>query len=165
MLAWMGRTKETQTYLMGAQWEDAQSRSPSINSPIESLAPDASVGESRQPVEIIGQTSLPQSLHMAVEERRVPEGGSPLTSPTDVTEASEGADPKCQITQFLEGGMSKILRAEDAIDVVTSVLLTAAKMRIQAGKFGFKMILIGTTTNTADIRKYTEQSIVELPVK
>jgi len=52
--------------------------------------------------------------------------------------------------------MSEILRPEDAIDVITSVLLTAAKIRIQAGKFGFKMITLGTTTNTAEIRKYIE---------
>jgi len=46
---------------------------------------------------------------------------------------------------------------------MTSVLLTAAKMRIQVGKFGFEKITIGTTANTAEIRKYTEQSLVELP--
>jgi hypothetical protein len=65
-----------------------------------------------------------------VEENTVLEGGSPLILPTDVTEASEGADPKCQITQLLEGGISEILWAEDAINVMTSVLLTAAKIRI-----------------------------------
>jgi len=54
--------------------------------------------------------------------------------------------------------MSEILRAEDAVDVMTSVLLTAAKIRIQAGKFGFERILIGTTTNIANIRKYTEHA-------
>jgi hypothetical protein len=43
------------------------------------------------------------------------------------------------------------------------VLLNAAKIRMQAGKFSFERILIGTTTNIADIRKYTEQSLVELP--
>ena len=36
-------------------------------------------------------------------------------------------------------------------------------IRIQAGKFGFKLITIGTTTNIAEIRKYTEQTLVELP--
>jgi hypothetical protein len=45
---------------------------------------------------------------------------------------------------------------------MTSVLLTIAKIRIQAGKFGFEGIGIGTTTNIADIRKYTEQTLVEL---
>ncbi len=60
------------------------------------------------------------------------EGGNPLILPTDVTEASEGADPKFRITQLL-GRMSEILRAGDAINVITSVLLTAAKIRIQAG--------------------------------
>ena len=97
-----------------------------------------------------------------MEENAVSEGGNPLMLPTDVTEGSEGADPKFRITQLL-GGMSGILRAEDAINVMTSVLLTAAKIRIQAGKFGFEMRLIGTTTNTADIRKYTEQSLVDSP--
>jgi hypothetical protein len=58
--------------------------------------------------------------------------------------------------------MSEILRSEDAIDVITSVLLTAAKIQIQASKFGFKMIIVETTTNIAEIRKYTEQSLVEL---
>ena len=148
--------------LCGAQCEDARSRSLSITPSIESLARDASVSESRQPVEIMGQTSLPESLHMAVEENAVLEGRSPLILPTDVTEASDGADPKRQITRLLEGGMSEILRAEDAVDIMTSVLLTAARIRIQAGKFGFERILIGTTTNIADIRKYTEQSLVEL---
>jgi hypothetical protein len=100
---------------------------------------------------------------MTVEESAVPEGESPLTPPTDITEASEGADPKRQITQSLEGGMSEILQSEDAVDIMTSVLLNAAKIRMQAGKFGFERILIGTTTNIADIRKYTEQSLVELP--
>jgi hypothetical protein len=65
--------------------------------------------------------------------------------------------------QFLEGGMAGILSSEDAIDVMTSVLLTAARIRIQAGKFGSERINIGTTTSIADIREYTEQSLVKLP--
>jgi hypothetical protein len=47
---------------------------------------------------------------------------------------------------------------------MTFVLLTAAKIQIQASKFGFKMITVGTT-NIAEIQKYTEQSLVELPFK
>jgi hypothetical protein len=58
--------------------------------------------------------------------------------------------------------MSKILRFEDAVDIITSVLVSAVKIRIQAGKFGFEQIFIGTTTNSAEIRKYTEQLLVEL---
>jgi hypothetical protein len=98
-------------------------------------------------------------------ESAAAEGESPLTSLPDITDASKeaGGDSKCQITQPLEGGMSEILRSEDAIGVMTSVLLTAAKIQIQAGKFGFNMITVGTTTNIAEIRKYTEQSLVELP--
>jgi hypothetical protein len=127
------------------------------------VATNVSVGQSQQPVEVIAQTSPPQSLHMAMEENAVPEGKSPHTPPPDVTDASEAADSKSQIAQFLEGSMSEILRSEDAIDVMTDVLLTAAKIRIQAGKFGFEMITIGTTTIVAEIRKYTEKSLVELP--
>ena len=59
--------------------------------------------------------------------------------------------------------MSEILRFEDAVDVMASMLVSAVKIRIQAGKFGFKMVTVGTTTNIAEIGKYTEQSLVELP--
>ena len=59
--------------------------------------------------------------------------------------------------------MSEIPRPEDAVDVMTSVLLTTAKVRIQAGKFGFKSVKLKTTTNTITIREYTE--LVELPFK
>ncbi len=124
------------------------------------------MGEPQQPIEIIAQTSLPQSLHIASEEESAAaEGESPLTSLPDIMDASKEArgDSKCQITQPLEGGMSEVLRFEDAVDVMTSVLLTAAKTRIQAGKFGFKMITVGTITNIAEIWKYTEQSFVVLP--
>jgi hypothetical protein len=98
-----------------------------------------------------------------VEDNAVLKGGSPLILPTDVTEVSKGADPKCQVTQLLEGNMSEILWAKDAINVMTSVLLIAVKIRIQANKFSFEMRLIGTTTNTANIRKYTEQSLMDPP--
>ena len=52
--------------------------------------------------------------------------------------------------------MPDILYLEDAVDVMTSVLLTAARIRIQAGKFGFKEVILGTTTNVTKIRQYTE---------
>jgi hypothetical protein len=100
---------------------------------------------------------------MVMEESAVRERKSPVTSLPDVTDASKEAGSKCQITQFLEGGMSEIRRSEDAVEVMTSMLLNAPKIRIQAGKFGFEKIAIGTITNTAEIRKYTEQSLVELP--
>ena len=61
--------------------------------------------------------------------------------------------------------MSAILRFEDAVDVMTSVLVSAMKIQIQVGKFGFEQINIGTTTNIADIRKYTEQLLVKLLFK
>jgi hypothetical protein len=63
------------------------------------------------------------------------------------------------------GGMAEMPYAKDAIDIMTSILLTAAKIRTQAGRLGFETVNIGTTTNIAEIRKYTEQSLVELPFK
>jgi hypothetical protein len=144
----------------GLWCKDARSRSLSITSSIES-SPHASVRESQELVETIAQTSLQQSLQMAIEESTVLEGGGPSTLPPSVTDTPE--DARCQIIQSLEGGMSEILWFEDAVDVMTSVLVNAVKIRIQAGKFGFEQINIGTTTNIADIRKYTEQSLVKLP--
>jgi hypothetical protein len=49
--------------------------------------------------------------------------------------------------------MLEILRFEDTVDVMTSVLLKVAKIRIQVGRSGFQIINIGTTTNTAEIQK------------
>jgi hypothetical protein len=92
----------------------------------------------------------------------VPEGVSPSTSPPGVTDAFEDADLRYQNTQSLEGGMSEILLFEDAVDIMTSVLVSAVKIRFQVGKFGLEKILIGTTTNIAKIRKHTEQSLMEL---
>lgn len=143
--------------------DDTRSRSPSITSSIESSL-DASESESQQLVETTAQTSLPQSLQTAIEESPVPKGRSPGTPSPSVTDALGDADSRCQITLSLEGGMLEVLRS-DAVNIMTSVLVNAAKIRIQAGKFGFEQINIGTTTNTAEIRKYTEQSLVELPFK
>ena len=61
--------------------------------------------------------------------------------------------------------MSEILQPEDAVDIMTSVLLTTVKVRIQAGKFGFKSVKLNTTTNTITIREYTEQTLVKLLFK
>jgi hypothetical protein len=61
--------------------------------------------------------------------------------------------------------MLEILRSEDAVDIMTSVLLKVAKIRIQVGRFGLQNITIGTTTDTSEIRKYTEQPLVALPFK
>jgi hypothetical protein len=47
----------------------------------------------------------------------------------------------------------EILRSEDAIDVMASVLLTTAKIQIQAGKFGFERITIGTTRGNKFAKK------------
>jgi hypothetical protein len=65
--------------------------------------------------------------------------------------ASEDADSRYQIIQFLERRMSEIQRFEDAVDVMTSVLVSAVRIRIQAGKSDFERINIGTTTNIAEI--------------
>jgi hypothetical protein len=102
-------------------------------------------------------------LQTAVEESTVPEGGGPITLLPSVTKASKDADSRYKIIQSLEGGMLEILWFEDAVDIMTSVLVSAVKIRIQASKFSFEQINIGTTTNIADIRKYTEKSLVELP--
>ena len=48
--------------------------------------------------------------------------------------------------------MPDILRPEDAIDVMISMLLTAARIRIQVGRFGFEEVILGTTTNVTKIR-------------
>lgn len=93
-----------------------------------------------------------------MEESVVLEG----TSPPGVTDTSEDVDLSYQNTQSLEGGISEILWFEDAVDIMTSVLVSAMKIWFQAGKFGLEKILIGTTTNIAKIRKYTEQSLMEL---
>lgn len=138
--------------LYGPCYEDARSRSPSITS----------VNKSRQPVKTIVQPSLPQSLQTTSEESVVPEGESSNTSLSGVADASEDTASTYQITQPLEGGISEILQFEDAVDIMTSVVVSAVKIRIQAGKFGFKQIHIGITTNITKIRKYTEQSLVEL---
>jgi hypothetical protein len=58
--------------------------------------------------------------------------------------------------------MLEILQFEDAVDIITSILVSVVKIRFQAGKFSLKKILIKTTTNIAKIRKYTEQSLVKL---
>ncbi|OBT83713.1 hypothetical protein VE02_08283 [Pseudogymnoascus sp. 03VT05] len=123
----------------------SRSRPPSITASIETLAPGASTAG-------VGKSALPQAQ-------------SALIPPTETTESLVRAGPSCQTTQPLEGGMSEILRPEDAVDVMTSVLLTTAKVRIQAGKFGFKSVKLKTTTNIVTIREYTEQTLVELPFK
>jgi hypothetical protein len=86
----------------------------------------------------------------------VPEGVSPSISPPGVTDALEDVDLRYQNTQSLEGGISEILRFEDTIDIMISVLISTVKIRFQVGKFGLEKILIGTTTNIAKTRKYTE---------
>jgi hypothetical protein len=58
--------------------------------------------------------------------------------------------------------MLEILRSEDAVDIMTSVLLKVAKIRIQVGRFGLQNITTGTTTDTTEIRKYTEQNLAAL---
>ena len=96
---------------------------------------------------------------MAVEGHAAPEDD---TSTLHVTDAL-GTTP--QTTHLLEGSMLKILRFGDAVDVMTSVLLKVAKIRIQVGRFGLRNINIGTTTNTAEILRYTEEKIAAKPFK
>jgi hypothetical protein len=96
---------------------------------------------------------------MAVEGHPAPEDD---TSTLDVTDA---LGPTPQTTHFLEGSMLEILRFEDAVDVMTSVLLKVAKIRIQVGRFGLRNINIGTTTNTAEILWYTEEELAAKPLK
>jgi hypothetical protein len=67
---------------------------------------------------------------MAVDGNAVPEGESLSIPPPDGTDASKESNSKYGITQVLEGSMSEILRFKEAVDVMTSVLLTAAKIRI-----------------------------------
>jgi hypothetical protein len=142
-----------------AQSEDSRCKSPSIVPSIEGLDLVVSVDESRQPVEISAQRSLSQSLDMAVEGHAAPEDD---TSTLDVTDA---LGPTPQTTHFLEGSMLEILRFEDAVDIMTSVLLKVAKIRIQVGRFGLRNINIGTTTNTAEILRYTEEELAAKPFK
>ncbi|PVH71194.1 hypothetical protein DL98DRAFT_616299 [Cadophora sp. DSE1049] len=59
--------------------------------------------------------------------------------------------------------MLEILLPEDAVDIMTGVLLTATKVRTQAGKFGSPEVILGTTTNINKIREYTEQWLVKQP--
>ena len=61
--------------------------------------------------------------------------------------------------------MLEILRFEDVVDIMISVLLKVAKICIQVGRFGFQIINIGTTTNTAEIQKYTENDLAKKPFK
>ena len=144
--------------LSEAQSEDSRCKSQIVPS-IDGLGLIDSVDESRQPVEISAQRSLSQSLDMAVEGHAAPEDD---TSTLDVTDAPGQIS---QTTHFLEGSMLEILRFEDAVDVMTSVLLKVAKIRIQVGRSGFQIINIGTTTNTAEIQKYTENDLAKKPFK
>jgi hypothetical protein len=87
---------------------------------------------------------------MAVEGRTVSEDDTLTLNITD----APGLIP--QTTHFLEGSILEILQFKDAVDIITSVLLKMAKIRIQVGRFGLQNINIGTITNTAEIQKYTE---------
>jgi len=89
-----------------------------------------------------------------------PEDESPVASCPRYP--SKEADPKCQVT-LLEGGMLDVLLPEDAVDVMTGVLLTATKVRIQAGKFGSQHVPLSTTTDVNKIQEYTEEWLVKQP--
>jgi len=142
-----------------AQSEESRCKSPSIVPSIEGLGLAVFVDESRLPVEISAESSLSQSLDMAVDGRAALEDG------TSTLYATDAPGPISQTIHFLEGSILVILRFEDAVDIMTSVLLKVAKIRIQVGKFGLQNINIGTTTDTTEIRKYTEQNLAVLPLK
>lgn len=61
--------------------------------------------------------------------------------------------------------MLEILRFKDTVDIITSMLLKVAKIRIKVGRFGLRNINIGTTTNTAKILRYTEEELAAKPFK
>jgi hypothetical protein len=61
--------------------------------------------------------------------------------------------------------MLEILRFKDVVDVMTSMLLKVAKIRIQVGRSGFQIINIGTIINTAKIQNYIENDLVKKPFK
>ena len=61
--------------------------------------------------------------------------------------------------------MLEILRFKDVVDVMTSVLLKVAKIRIQVSRSGFQIINIGTTINTAKIQRYMENDLTKKPFK
>jgi hypothetical protein len=96
---------------------------------------------------------------MAVEGRVALEDD---TSTLDVTDALGQIS---QTTHFLEGSMLEILRFKDIVDIMTSVLLKVAKIRIQVGRSSFQIINIGTIINTAEIQKYTENDLIKKPFK
>lgn len=144
--------------LSKAQSEDSRYKSQIVPS-IDGLGLIDSMDESRQPVEISTQRSLSQSLDMAVEGHAAPEDDM---STLNVTDAPGQIS---QITHFLEGSILEILRFKDAVDVMTSMLLKVAKIRIQVGRSGFQIINIGTITNTAEIQKYTENDLTKKPFK
>ncbi|KAH6703017.1 hypothetical protein BKA61DRAFT_680655 [Leptodontidium sp. MPI-SDFR-AT-0119] len=77
------------------------------------------------------QKSNPELLHTGAEEATVLKGELPAASPPKAENACEGADLKNQVTS-LEGGMLEILRREDAVEIMTSLVLTATKARTQA---------------------------------
>ncbi|KAL5312953.1 hypothetical protein ACEPPN_019379 [Leptodophora sp. 'Broadleaf-Isolate-01'] len=104
--------------------------------------------------------SNPEPLGIGTEGSIGLEGDLPVASSPGY--ASKEADPKCQVPP-LEGGMLDILLPEDAVDVMTGVLLTATKVRIQAGKFGSQDVTLGTTTDINKIREYTEEWLVKQP--
>ena len=105
-------------------------------------------------------TSNPEPQGVGVEGSVGPEGEPPVASCPGYP--SKEADPKHEVTP-LEGGMLDVLLPEDAVDVMTGVLLTATKVRIQAGKFGSQDVTLGTTTDINKIREYTEEWLVKQP--
>ena len=105
-------------------------------------------------------TSNPEPQGVGAEGSVGPEGEPPVASCPGYP--SKEADPKHEVTP-LEGGMLDVLLPEDAVDVMTGVLLTATKVRIQAGKFGSQDVTLGTTTDINKIREYTEEWLVKQP--
>merc|ERR1712093_606871 len=132
--------------------------------PERSLTESVEVGDTddaaREAIETYVHISNPEPLGVGAEGSVGPNGEPPVAScPGD---PSKEADPKHEVTS-LEGGMLDVLLPGDAVDVMTGVLLTAAKVRIQAGKFGSQDVTLGTTTDINKIREYTEGWLVKQP--
>ena len=67
---------------------------------------------------------------MVVEDRTAPEEKNTVTSTLNISDALDVSSPISQTTHFLEGNMLEIIRSEDIVDIMTSVLLKVEKLRI-----------------------------------
>jgi hypothetical protein len=61
----------------------------------------------------------------------------------------------------LEGNILEILRFENIVDIMISILLKITKIYIQVGRSSFQIINIKTITNIAEIQKYTKNNLAK----